>query len=207
MSGIAFGKTLKYLREKARIPSKNLSMQAGKAATYVSQLERGLIKNPNYETCYRLLELIGLEPDSIVKVLSRHGLVSRSNIFIDANDYISRPGPGHKDSAHKTDINPRIYDEKYRDTKDKNYNILCVLDTLADTDITRGSLVINNIYNLTQDENNLDFLCDLFTVDYAQLSPKVKAEILLKLDRILRGSKEGPNFRAWAAKSQKPAGG
>lgn len=207
MSGIAFGKTLKYLREKARIPSKSLSMQAGKAATYVSQLERGLIKNPNYDTCYRLLELIGLEHDAIEKVLRRHGLVNRSNIFIDAVEGMSSPGPGYKGNIHKTEINSRIYDEKYRDTKDKNYSILCVLDTLADTDITRGSLVINNIYNLTQDEDNLDFLCDLFTIDYAQLSPEVKSEILVKLSRILRGSKEGPSFRIWAAKNQKPAGG
>lgn len=207
MSGIAFGKTLKYLREKARIPSKNLSLQAGKAATYVSQLERGLIKNPSYDTCYKLLELIGVEPDAIENVLGRHGLVNGSNIFIDAIEGNSKSGNGQKDSPHKTEINPRIYDEKYRDTKDKNYNILCVLDALADTDITRGSLVINNIYNLTQDENNLDFLCDLFNVDYAQLSPEVKAEILVKLSRILRGSKDGPTFRTWAAKSQKPARG
>lgn len=200
MSGIAFGKTLRYLRKRAKIPSKNLSMQAGKAATYVSQLERGLIKNPNNDTCRKLLELVGLEPDSIEKVLNRHGLMDGPHMYTDGIDGINQPGPGQPGSPLKAGNNPRIYDGKYRDTKDKNYNIYCVFDSLADTDITRGSLVINIIYNLTRDENNLDFLCDLLAIDYAQLTPKLKAEILVRIGRLLRGSKADPIVRLRVSK-------
>jgi transcriptional regulator with XRE-family HTH domain len=181
MGGVAFGQTLKHLREKAKISSKSLSIQAGKAATYVSQLERGLIKNPNYDTCHKLLEFIGVESDSIEQMLNKHGLISDLNIFIEDIERINRSEPSRKESPRKAEKNSRIYEEKYRDTKEKNDYIFSIFSILVDTDITRASVVINNLYKLIQDEDNLDFLCGVLSLDYTHLPSESKAEILARL--------------------------
>jgi transcriptional regulator with XRE-family HTH domain len=59
MDGIEFGKILKKERIKKCISSKLLSKQADKAVTYVSQLERGLIKNADNETCKKIMNIVG----------------------------------------------------------------------------------------------------------------------------------------------------
>lgn len=46
VDGIQFGKDLRELRLLKRYPTRKLSEEVGRAITYVSQLERGLIKNP-----------------------------------------------------------------------------------------------------------------------------------------------------------------
>jgi transcriptional regulator with XRE-family HTH domain len=181
MGGVAFGQTIKHLRKKAKIASKNLSTQVGKAATYVSQLERGLIRNPDYNTCYKLLEFVGVEPDSIEQVLINHGFINELNISIDDIEKMTKSDSLRNDSPQKAGKNSRIYDRKYRDTKDKNEKIYSIFGVLVDTDITRASAVINNVYKLTQDENNLDFLCAILSFNYAQLPPESRDEILARL--------------------------
>jgi len=181
MGGVAFGQTIKHLRKKAKIASKNLSIQVGKATTYVSQLERGLIKNPDYNTCYKLLELVGVNPDCIEQMLINHGFINELNISIDDIEKMTRSEPLTNDSPEKAGNNTRIYDSKYRDTKDKNEKLFNVFGVLVDTDITRASVVINNVYKLTQDENNLDFLCAILSFNYAQLPPESRDEILARL--------------------------
>jgi transcriptional regulator with XRE-family HTH domain len=181
MGGVAFGQTIKHLRKKAKIASKNLSTQVGKAATYVSQLERGLIRNPDYNICYKLLELVGVEPDSIEQVLINHGFINELNISIDDIEKMTRSEPLINDRPQKAANNSRIYDRKYRDTKDKNDKIYSIFGVLVDTDITRASAVINNVYKLTQDEINLDFLCAILSFNYAQLPPESRDEILARL--------------------------
>lgn len=58
VDGIQFGKDLKELRLSKKYNSTKLSLEVGRAQTYVSQLERGLIKNPDLATCRRLLEIL-----------------------------------------------------------------------------------------------------------------------------------------------------
>lgn len=184
--GISFGQTFKKLREQAKIPSKTLSTKVGKAITYVSQLERGLIKNPDYITCYKLLELVGEKPHSIEEVLKNHGITNRINISTEEIDKIT--GSVEKPNYQQAGKRLRFYDEKKREAKYKNNTIHSTLDTLTDTDVTRASVVINNICNLTQDEYELDFLCDLFAFDYSLLSSEKRAEILGEIKRIVERS-------------------
>lgn len=181
MGGVAFGQTIKHLRKKAKIASKDLSIQVGKATTYVSQLERGLIKNPDYNTCYKLLDLVGVKPDCIEQMLVNHGFVNELNISIDDIEKMTGLEPIGNDSPQVAGISSRMYDAKYRDTKDKNEKIYSIFGTLVDTDITRASIVINNVYKLTQDESNLDFLCAILSLNYAQLPPESREEILARL--------------------------
>jgi len=59
MKGIEFGEKLKEIRKKEGVSSKVLSKKVDKAVTYVSQLERGLIKKPDYSTCKKILLELG----------------------------------------------------------------------------------------------------------------------------------------------------
>ncbi len=181
MGGVAFGQTLRQLREKARISSKGLSKQVGKAPTYVSQLERGLIKNPSYDTCRQLLEYVGVEADSIEQVLNQHGIRSDAEMVIDDREGSDRSEPPVREIPLDPDKISRIYEEKYRDTKAKTDYIFSVFKILVETDITRASVVINNLYRLIQDEDNLDFLFGVLSLDYKQLPAESKAEILARL--------------------------
>lgn len=181
MGGVAFGQTLRQLREKARISSKGLSKQVGKAATYVSQLERGLIRNPSYDTCRQLLEQVGVGPDSVDSVLAQHGIRSDHNMFVEGMEGNGRGEPEAREILLKPDAVARIYEEKYRDAKEKTDYIFTIFNILVDTDITRASVVINNLYRLIQDENNLDFLFGVLSLDYKQLPAESKAEILARL--------------------------
>jgi transcriptional regulator with XRE-family HTH domain len=181
MGGVAFGQTIKHLRKKAKIASKNLSTQVGKASTYVSQLERGLIKNPDYNTCHKLLELVGVDPGCIEQMLVNHGFVKELNTSFEDTEETITSEPLTNDLPANAENNSRIYDRKYKDTKDKNEKLFKVFGVLVDTDITRASVVINNVYKLTQDENNLDFLCAILSLNYAQLPPESRDEILARL--------------------------
>lgn len=181
MGGVAFGQTLRQLREKARISSKGLSKQVGKAATYVSQLERGLIKNPGYETCRQLLEYVGVEADSIDRVLNQHGIRSDTDMVTDEREGIGRTPPPAGEIPLNPDKIARIYEEKYRDAKAKTDYIFSIFNILIETDITRASVVINNLYRLIQDEDNLDFLFGVLSLDYKQLPAESKDEILARL--------------------------
>lgn len=76
MNGIEFGKELKKIRTNAGISSKVLSSKVGKAVTYVSQLENGKIKSPDFETCFKLLEELGVEHGKIEGILDYFGIIS-----------------------------------------------------------------------------------------------------------------------------------
>ena len=181
MGGVAFGQTLRQLREKARISSKGLSKQVGKAPTYVSQLERGLIKNLSYDTCHELLEDVGVEADSIDKMLNTHGIRSDADVVIDDLQGSDKTEPPLREITLNPEKMSRIYEEKYRDAKAKTEYIFGVFNILVETDITRASVVINNLYRLIQDEENLDFLFGVLSLDFKQLPAESKAEILARL--------------------------
>ena len=53
MNKSSFGEELKALRKRVGMPSKVLSQKVGKAVTYVSQLERELIKIPLIQLVYK----------------------------------------------------------------------------------------------------------------------------------------------------------
>lgn len=63
------GDYVKQLRETNGIGSRELSRSINKASAYVSQLERGLIKKPDYDTTKSILEILGVNSEEIESVL------------------------------------------------------------------------------------------------------------------------------------------
>lgn len=64
-----FGRDIKALRTKRKIGSRELSRLVGKAETYISQLERGLIKKPDYNTAFAIMKYLDFTESEIEKFL------------------------------------------------------------------------------------------------------------------------------------------
>ena len=71
-----FGDILKKLRETAGIGSRELSRKVGMTDAYVSQLERGAIKKPNYFTALTLLKKLSVSAEEREDILERCNISS-----------------------------------------------------------------------------------------------------------------------------------
>jgi transcriptional regulator with XRE-family HTH domain len=72
----AFAKYLKIHRNKAGISSKDLARMVGKGSAYVSQIENGRNKKPDYQTAYNLLKIIGINEERIEDILLNFEIIS-----------------------------------------------------------------------------------------------------------------------------------
>jgi transcriptional regulator with XRE-family HTH domain len=68
------GAKVKELRVSTGIGSRELSRAVGMAETYVSQLERGLIKNPDRNVCMNILNFLGLDEEQTAEILNQYEL-------------------------------------------------------------------------------------------------------------------------------------
>lgn len=169
MNGITFGKYLKNIREKAKKPSKELSTEVGKAVTYVSQLERGLIKKPDFDTCYKLLVILGIEEEQIEDILSYYGIISAKRKQAELEWNI-------KEAKRQWDFDWLDQkSQKLKITNDKLYN---TLNMFIDKDLTRVEKPILNIQNLMVDKDKFDFFCSLFKYDYSKISIEDRKELI-----------------------------
>jgi len=82
-----FGRDIKALRTKRKIGSRKLSRLIGKAETYISQLERGLIKKPDYNTAYDILRHLEFAESNIEDFLYNfYQIKSPKRIESEANE-------------------------------------------------------------------------------------------------------------------------
>jgi len=70
-----FGNYIRQLREECNIGSRELSKKINKAETYISQLERGLIKKPDYETSKLILYYLKLPENQIGEILLKFNIL------------------------------------------------------------------------------------------------------------------------------------
>jgi transcriptional regulator with XRE-family HTH domain len=195
MSGQEFGKELKSLRLRAGIGSKELSQKIGKAVTYVSQLERGLIKNPDYYACYNLLETVGFPKQHIDQHLETFGIISPQLEEHQLNENVERAM--YEEAEMQAD--PDAYFEKWRHWYDDDQVILLkdatkslhqMLDVFIDKDLSRASTVIGNMENLLASKQNFEFLCALFEYDFARLDDIQRLELLSSLQGFFKAKSE-----------------
>jgi transcriptional regulator with XRE-family HTH domain len=62
----AFGKSLKEIREGAKLSQEELGFQAGFDRTYISLIERGM-RSPTIRSVVKLSEALGVRPSGIVQ--------------------------------------------------------------------------------------------------------------------------------------------
>lgn len=172
MNGIDFGKELKQLRTSLGVSSKVLSTKVGKAVTYVSQLENGKIKNPDYNTCYQILTELGLEDPKAKGMLDYFGFISpeeeRANQELD-----------YRRMKQEEDKWISGWYEKRFDALYKKHSIFNdEMSRFIQHDISRAEKVINNLAKSSETAEEFDFLCSLLENDFSILDSRNKEKIL-----------------------------
>lgn len=177
MSGVNFGKELKVLRNKVGISSKVLSKNVGKAVTYVSQLERGLIKNPDYDTCRKILAELGISDSEAENMLDFFSIKSpeQEQAEIEWSIKLAEEEQAKHESGY--------YNRKLQKISNMNDQVLQTLEKRFNNfvmyDQTRAESVLNNLIKLLHDEEAFDsFFCSLFENNYMTLSEQERSKVL-----------------------------
>ena len=183
MNGLRFGSEVKMLRTNAGIGSKELSRMIGKAVTYVSQLELGKIKSPDYNACYKILEAVGFPKQHIDRHLESFGILSPEleEHWLNANAEYAQA------QEAEIEANPDAYFEKWRqwydedqisDLKEATTDLHKMLDVFIDRDLSRSQVVIGNMENMLASKQNFEFLCALFTMNLASIPVEKRTDFL-----------------------------
>jgi transcriptional regulator with XRE-family HTH domain len=174
-----FGDTLRILREKSGIGSKELSRKLGKGEAYVSQIELGRNKNPDYDIAFKLMELVGHPKHQIKEFLNLHGIKSP--------EAIKEVGQDKEESSILS-----LYSRSYNLASRKIIKIRRELNAFLDRDQSRAEKVINNIHLLltTTDEEQFNFFRSLFENDYENLSNKERDTILHSINEVFKSKED-----------------
>ncbi|KNH20309.1 hypothetical protein ACS78_18165 [Priestia megaterium] len=201
-----FGRDIKALRTKRKIGSRELSRLIGKAETYISQLERGLIKKPDYNTAYDIMKHLKFTESNIEGFLYNfHQIKSPKRIESEADevanweekraaeieeflsqgqeeDNIVQEYPLNKFEKKKNNIESEWMLELIRNLERKNDEIKVELSFNIDKNAQIFEHVIYNLHSLLismrKDRENFNFFVELFENDLSTLSKESKEEIL-----------------------------
>lgn len=181
MKNISFGEELKNLRKRAGIPSTVLSKSVGKAVTYVSQLERDIIKNPSYTTCLQILLELGLVREDAEKMLHYYDIRSKEEKQADLKLGVKL------DEELTWKINSDYYSKKLEQIERKRHTFLQLadkqLEILGQFDNSRADTILNNLIKLLNSEEKSDFLFALFENNFSKLDYTEMQSILSKVDK------------------------
>ena len=72
---MSFGEYVKSIRIRQGIGSRELSSLVGKGVSYISQIESGRNKNPDYTSSYVILKTLGLTDEDTEDTLNKYGIV------------------------------------------------------------------------------------------------------------------------------------
>lgn len=200
-----FGIDIKALRTKRGIGSRELSRLIGKAETYISQLERGLIKKPDYETSYNILKHLGFTESSIDGFLNNfYQIKSPERIESEAEEVANWEEKraaeieemwlrGQEEIINEPEYQEHLLNEKinfeskwmkelYSQLESKNDEIKRELLFNIKTNMKTFESVIENLHSLIismrNDKGNFDFFVGLFENDLTILNDESKEKIL-----------------------------
>ncbi|MEI4771000.1 helix-turn-helix transcriptional regulator [Psychrobacillus sp. FJAT-51614] len=185
MNGIEFGKELKKIRGQVGYPSKPLSKKIGKAITYVSQLERGLIKNPDFDACVKLLKELSFPINKIEDFLYSFGIISeqRKEQEIQQNIINFELNERVKEEGNEDFIRynyPWLFnDENAINSMQKKIEYLeTIFNSMVENDFSRAETVLTNITDLTKSKTSFDFFCSLFQYNFFSITPEQRKELI-----------------------------
>lgn len=181
MNKTSFGEELKNLRKRVGIPSKVLSQSVGKAVTYVSQLERDIIKNPSYTTCLQILMELGLIREDAEKMLHYYDIRSKEEKQADLELGVQL------DEELSLKINSSYYSKKFEEVERKRHSFLQLadkqLEILGQFDNSRADNILINLIELLKSEEKSDFLFALFENNFSKLDYTEMQLILSKVNK------------------------
>ncbi|CKE81932.1 Helix-turn-helix [Streptococcus pneumoniae] len=188
MSGISFGNELKKIRKSAGMSSKILSQKVNKAVTYVSQLERGLIKKPDFDTCKKILLELGFDEIEAIKTLNYFDIKSPEQEKAELDWTIKQAEIAYEEeeSRYKTGF----YTKKIEKISSGNELVLTQLrknlDAFVTHDLSRAEKVVSNLNSIFKDEEKFDFFCSVFENDFSNLSSLERNKVLSMITNYVR---------------------
>jgi transcriptional regulator with XRE-family HTH domain len=193
------GKDVKALRKKKGIGSRELSRLIGKAETYISQLERGLIKTPDYNTAFNIMKHLGIREDKIEDHLFI-GYYIQSPSRIEAEEAWEKQqieneqDPEYQKAKLERDIERYENDLEWQEREiewlssveaeldKKNNEIKDELSFFIDKKLDKFLDVIRNLHTLvmsmSKNKEDYDLFTNLFKRDITQFSEEGKKRII-----------------------------
>src|SRR3954454_2645520 len=164
-----FGDILKKLREAAGIGSRELSRKVGMTDAYVSQLERGAIKKPNYFTALNLLKNLSVSAEE------REGILKRCNIP-------SPNLPQDVSGALTDDSDIDLMDwfmEKRKELSQIPLRLNITLNTFIERDFSKAEQLLKSIDELIKIKNgSFNFFVELLSLNYMDLTSDQREKII-----------------------------
>ncbi|MGE1112973.1 helix-turn-helix domain-containing protein [Priestia megaterium] len=201
-----FGRDIKALRTKRKIGSRELSRLIGKAETYISQLERGLIKKPDYNTAYDIMKHLEFTESSIDDFLYNfHQIRSPQRIESEAQEVanweekraaeieellsqreegndIVQEYPMNKRKKDSINIGSEWLTDLIKNLEEKNEEIKMELSFNIENNAQVFENIIDNLHSLLismrKDRENFNFFIGLLQNDLSKLSKESKYNIL-----------------------------
>lgn len=201
-----FGRDIKALRTKRKIGSRELSRLIGKAETYISQLERGLIRKNDFNTAFEIMKHLGFTESHIEEFLDNFYHIKSPERIAAESEQVS-----NRDEARAAEIeemwiqrqeaidsNPEYQQNKAEyETKGfesewmmelvgklerKNDEIKEELSFNVDKNAQTFEPVINNLHSLLtsmrKNRGNFNFFVGLFENDVTNFNEESKDKIL-----------------------------
>ncbi|OIJ21878.1 hypothetical protein BKP45_04090 [Anaerobacillus alkalidiazotrophicus] len=188
MSGINFGSELKKIRKSAGISSKVLSQKVNKAVTYVSQLERGLIKKPDFHTCLQILLELGFNENEAKKTLNYFDIKSSEQEKAELEGIIKQAESSYEEEILK--YKTGFYSNKIEKISNKNEEVIAQLrknlDLFVLHDLSRADKVLSNLISIFENEEKFDFFCSVFENNFSNLSQTEKANLVSMITNYVR---------------------
>ncbi|PWW08794.1 hypothetical protein DFQ01_101520 [Paenibacillus cellulosilyticus] len=138
-------------------------------------------------TCFQLLEILGVESTKIEPLLDYYGIISP-----EMEQHNLEMGLRLMEEEEEK-WNSGWYEKRYDAVQKRQSLIDKSLNELVRFDLSRAETVIGNIYKLTKDEEDFEFLCTIFDHNFASLDTKGKKE----LRQIIADFMRKKNSEAW----------
>jgi transcriptional regulator with XRE-family HTH domain len=164
-----FGKLLKFFRQKNGISSRQLSMNVGKTMSYVSQIERGLIKVPRYEVAVALLKCIEV-PESRIKDILEQCDIKEYNMF--------------KYEGYKEDQTEKWSIFEDEGLKQSVFKLNQAIISFSQRDYSLAKTIIPNVLRLFKNRDDFDFFSDIHKHDYSKWSNEEKNTLMKYIEDI-----------------------
>jgi len=195
------GDFIKAIRKTKKISSVNLSKAIGRSGAYISQIESGKNKNPDYDSLYEIFKQLGVEEIKIDDYLEHFGYLSPDYIAMD-EAYVKQHEEQSNDPEYQEHLNRQQIDSyeqqlQFEQEQLNDYDWLDIekekalskikeiektLTYFIDNDLLAFSRVVDNLHNMVEsmpkDKENYDFFTKLFKNDLTDLDKDNKNQII-----------------------------
>jgi transcriptional regulator with XRE-family HTH domain len=190
MSNMTFAEYLKLHRKRSGISSKELAKMVGKGLAYVSQIENGRNKNPDFQVAYNLLKIVGVKEDQIENILLNFEIISPERVaeeqMID-DEYARR----QEEMANDQEYQEYLIEQQIEWLEAKENNLISINDEIhkelsffikQNIDIDTFNNTIGNLHSLVmsmrKNYEDYHFFTQLFKRDIAEFSDESKKRII-----------------------------